>query len=93
MNLFSKSIVGLDIGTSSVKAIHLKKNGNQWNLLSLGIQEIPQEALGSSAQNPSKTSLADVIKKLFKENGIKTKRVVTSLSGDSVIIRDRKSVV
>ena len=37
--------------------------------------------------NVSKTVLVDVIKKLFKENGIKTKKVVTSLSGDSVIIR------
>ncbi len=43
MSLFSKSIVGLDIGSSSVKAIHLKKNGNQWNLVTLGIQEIPKD--------------------------------------------------
>jgi type IV pilus assembly protein PilM len=87
MSLFSKTIVGLDIGTSSVKAIHLKKNGNQWNLVSLGIKEIPKEAQDATGQGVSKTALVDVIKKLFKENGIKTKKVVTSLSGDSVIIR------
>jgi type IV pilus assembly protein PilM len=87
MSIFSKTIVGLDIGTSCVKVVQLKRNADQWNLVAMGISEIPNEMQENKNQDIFKTTLVETLKKLFKENGIKTKRVVTSLSGDSVIIR------
>lgn len=87
MSLFSKTIVGLDIGTSSVKIIELKAVGTQWHLAAMGMAEIPKESLEAKNQESQRLGLIEAIKRAFKESGIKTKRVVTSLSGDSVIIR------
>jgi type IV pilus assembly protein PilM len=87
MSLFSKSIVGLDIGTSSVKIVQLKPSGKQWQLAFVGMAEIPRESLESKNPEGQRSAIVETIKRAFKESGIKTKRVVTSLSGDSVIIR------
>jgi type IV pilus assembly protein PilM len=87
MSLFSKSIVGLDIGTSSVKIVQLNPSGNQWQLAALGMAEIPKESLEVKDPEAQKLAVIDAIKRVFKESGIKIKRVVTSFSGDSVIIR------
>jgi len=87
MNLFSKNIVGLDVGTSNVKIVQVKQNGNQWQLMALGMVEIPKESLENKNQEVQRAATAEAIKRVFKESGIKVKRVVTSLSGDSVIIR------
>ena len=87
MSFFSKTIVGLDIGTSSIKVIQLKPSGNQWQLVTMGMTEIPKELLESKDQQAQRSAVIDALKRVFKDNGIKTKKVVTSLSGDSVIIR------
>jgi len=87
MNFFSKSIVGLDIGTSSVKIIQLKPVGNQWKLVSMGMVELPKESLENKNPESQKSFLVESVKQVFKESGIKIKKCVTSLSGDSVIIR------
>lgn len=87
MSLFSKTIVGLDIGTSSVKIVQLKQSGSQWQLVAMGMAELPKESLESKNQDSQRLALIETIKRVFKESGIKTKKVVTSLSGDSVIIR------
>ncbi len=87
MSFFSKGIVGLDIGTSSVKVIQLKQNAGQWRLVSMGISELPKEIQENNNQDTTKNIMVDTIKKLFKVSGINTKKVVTALSGDSVIIR------
>ena len=87
MSLFSKSVVGLDIGTSSIKVVQLKPSGTQWQLVGMGIAELPNEIQESKNQDAQRTAILETIKRVFKESGIKTKKVVTSLSGDSVIIR------
>ena len=87
MSFFSKSIVGLDIGTSSVKAAQLKFTGSQWQVVSMGMAEIPRDSLENKNQDAQRSVLIETIKRVLKESGVKTKKVVTSLSGDSVIIR------
>jgi type IV pilus assembly protein PilM len=87
MALFSKNIVGLDIGSSSIKVVQVRNQDGQYHLVSGGMIEIPRESADVRNADGQKAILGDLIKKLFKENGIKTKNVVTSLSGDSVIIR------
>src|ERR1019366_934380 len=87
MSFFSKTIVGLDIGSSTVKIVQLKQEANQWKLVSMGIVEIPKESLEAKNPESQRLSIVETIKRVFKESGVKTKKVVTSLSGDSVIIR------
>ena len=85
--IFSKTVVGLDIGTSSVKAALLKQAGEKWQMISAGMTEIPREAQEGKNPDAQRTAVVEAIKRVFKENRIKSKNVVTSLSGDSVIIR------
>src|SRR6185436_13042256 len=71
-----KSLLGLDIGSSSVKAVELTKVGQGLVITGLGKAEIEgPEAIG------------EAINKAIKEGGIKTKRVCSSVSGRSVIHR------
>lgn len=87
LGLFSKTIVGLDIGSSSVKVLQLKQVSNQWQLATYGIADLPRHVQENKDPELKNAMIAETIKKLFKEHGIKSKNVVTSLSGDAVIVR------
>lgn len=81
-----KALVGLDIGSSSVKAVELKKDASGYELLNLGIEPLAQDTVVDGAIMDS-FSVASVIEKIFDENKIKTRGVATSVSGHSVIIK------
>lgn len=87
MNLFSKTIVGLDIGTSSVKLVELKKVNDRWKLMAMGIMDIPRESLDAKNPDQQRLIVADTIKKTYEKSGIKIKKVATALLGESIIIR------
>ncbi|MGH7739933.1 MAG: type IV pilus assembly protein PilM [bacterium] len=85
--LFGKNIVGLDLGSSSIKAVQLKQTGGKWHLSALGTADIPGDAQESKNPEIQRAAILETLKRVFKENKIKVKRVVTSLSGDAVITR------
>ncbi len=87
LGLFSKTIVGLDVGTSSVKALQLKQSANQWQMTAYGIIDLPKHIQENKDPELKNAMVAEAIKKMLKESGIKSKNVVTSLSGDAVIVR------
>jgi type IV pilus assembly protein PilM len=76
----TKGLVGLDVGSSSIKAVELVRKGNRYELLNLGFEELSPDAVvhGSIADG---LSVALAIGKIFAENNIKTKNVATSVSG------------
>ncbi|HMS15504.1 MAG TPA: type IV pilus assembly protein PilM [Planctomycetota bacterium] len=74
----SKSIVGLDIGTSAIKAVELTQRGKEYEVTAFGQVEIPPDSPGG---------LADSIKELLDEGGFRTRRVVTSVAGKLVVVR------
>src|SRR5579884_1764185 len=82
----SKSIVGLDIGSSSIKAVELKRSRSGIELAHLGLEPLANDVVVDSMIMDS-PSVASAIGKLFSENGIKTKAVATSVSGHSVIVK------
>jgi type IV pilus assembly protein PilM len=82
----SKALVGLDIGSSSVKAVELKKDASGYELLNLGMEPLGQDTVVDGAIMDS-FSVASAIEKIFNENKIKTRDVATSVSGHSVIIK------
>lgn len=82
----SKSVVGLDIGSSSVKAVELSGKGNNYKLTSLGMESLPPEVIVDGAII-SKLPVADAISKIFSEQKIANKKVATSISGNSVIVK------
>jgi type IV pilus assembly protein PilM len=85
--IFSKSIVGLDIGTSSIKALEMHPNGAKWTLDKAAWADLPKEALEAAKPEARQGFVLETLRRLMKENGIKSRNVVTSLSGDSVIVR------
>lgn len=82
----SKSLIGLDIGSSSVKAIELKKKGQEYELVNLGIEALGQDTVVDGAIMDA-LSVSQAIEKIFTDNKIKTKDVSTSVSGHSVIVK------
>jgi type IV pilus assembly protein PilM len=82
----SKTIVGLDIGSSSIKAVELKKAHGGIELAHIGVEPLASDIVVDSMIVDS-GSVSSAISKIFNENGIKSKAVATSVSGHSVIVK------
>ena len=81
-----KEVVGIDIGSSSVKLVQLKDHKGSFQMLNAGIIPLPPEAIVDNTLMDS-SSIAAAIKNLVASLGIKVKDVACSISGNSVIIR------
>ena len=73
---------GLDLGSFSIKAVELKKKGQDYKLLTLGEIKTPVN-LNSQAKS-DKITIANAIKKLVGEAKISTNQVVFSLAETDV---------
>lgn len=81
-----KDVVGIDIGSSSVKLVQLRQVKGGYQLVTLGVAPLPSEAIVDNAIMDS-SAVVEVIRNLMEGNKVKTKNVATSISGHSVIIR------
>lgn len=80
------SLVGLDIGSSSVKVCQLKESKRGFALQSFGMIPLPPEAIvDGSIMNA--TAVVDAIRELVQSQRIKAKEAAVSVSGHSVILR------
>lgn len=88
LNLFGskKSIVGLDIGSNSIKAVELQKSRGEVMVSHLGIELLASDIVVDSMIVDS-GSVASAISKIFSEHAFKGKQVATSVSGHSVIVK------
>ncbi len=84
-----KSIVGLDIGSSCIKAIELKRSKGEIMVSHLGMEPLASDIVVDSMIVDS-GSVSGAISKIFSQHGIKTKNVATSVSGHSVIVKPFK---
>lgn len=83
----SKGAIGLDIGSSYIKVLELAQTkGGKWALRNFGMKKLPPEAIVDGALMNSNI-IVDSIRELVTSHQIKTKDVVTSVSGHSVIIK------
>lgn len=81
-----KGLVGLDIGSSSVKVVELRKKGDGYELVNMGLENLGQDAVVDGAIMDSFT-VTTAIENIFNQNKIKTKNVATAVSGHSVIVK------
>lgn len=81
-----KSLVGLDIGSNSIKAVELKGTKQGYELVSFGLEQLPADTVVDGAIMDA-PAVASAISKIFDEQKIKTKNVATSVSGHSVIVK------
>jgi len=88
MGLFggAKSIVGLDIGSSSIKAVELRKAKGEIQVAHVGFEPLASDIVVDSMIVDS-GSVSSAISKIFNENKIASKAVATSVSGHSVIVK------
>ena len=81
-----KPVVGLDIGSSAVKAVELKASGKGWKVVAFGVEPLPADTIVDGAIIDG-TAVADAIRRLFERLGIKNRDVAASLSGNAVIVK------
>jgi type IV pilus assembly protein PilM len=82
----SKTLIGLDIGSSSVKAVELKQTKQGYELVSFGLEPLAQDTVVDGAIMDA-PSVAEKISAIFETQDIKSKDVATSVSGHSVIVK------
>ncbi len=87
MELFAKKgLLGLDIGSSSIKAVELELGKKSTKLTHFGMIQLPPEAIVDGAFMDS-ASIVESIRSLVEGLKVKTKNVAVSIAGHSVIIR------
>lgn len=82
----ASGIVGLDIGSSSVKLVELEPKGAGYELVNLAMDRLNQDTIVDGAIMDS-LSVSGTIEKLFSDNRIAASNVATSVSGHSVIVK------
>jgi len=82
----SKLAVGLDIGSSSVKLVHLKERKGGYQLLAYGSAPLPPEAIVDGALMNS-SAIVQAIQELVAQQKVKTRDVAIGVRGHSVIIK------
>jgi type IV pilus assembly protein PilM len=81
-----RQLVGLDIGSSSIKAVELKSTKAGYELVSFGMEPLAQDTVVDGAIMDA-PQVANAISKIFDTQKIKTKNVGSSVSGHSVIVK------
>ncbi len=88
MDLFSRKnpLVGLDIGSSSLKLVEIEETSKGFVLNRYCQIPLPKGVIVDGAP-AEREELTAGIREIFKRSGCRRKRVVTSLSGQSVIVK------
>ncbi len=82
----SKAVIGLDIGSSAVKAVELKPVGKGFRVSAFASEPIPPDSIVDGAIIDG-AAVAEAIRRLFENKAFKTKEVAASLSGNAVIVK------
>jgi type IV pilus assembly protein PilM len=81
-----KSIVGLDIGSSALKAVELKPARNGFELVHIAHQNLQSDTI-VDGHIIDLNHVSDSINRIWSDQSIKTSQVATSLSGHAVIVK------
>jgi type IV pilus assembly protein PilM len=81
-----KAVVGLDIGSSTVKAVELKPSGKSYKVTAFGVEPVPADSIVDGAIIDG-GAVADAIRRLLDQKAFKSKDVASSLSGNAVIVK------
>src|SRR5947209_3753242 len=85
--LGNKGLVGLDIGSSSVKAVELQGKPGSLALVNLGFQGLQPDTV-VDGQIMELNDVSGVISTVFSSHQFKTDRVAAGVSGSSVIVKN-----
>ncbi len=79
------SIIGIDIGSSFIKVVQVKKN----KIVRSGMEALP-EGMVNQGRIEAPAQLAEVIFKVLKRNKIKGRQCVLCIAGNELIVRELK---
>lgn len=83
----SKQVVGLDIGSCAIKTAEVRAlRKGAIELVNLGFEELSPDCIVDGVII-SKLPVSDAINRMFTQQNIKNRRVATSISGHSVIVK------
>jgi len=82
-NFTKTEILGLDIGSFSVKAVRLRKDDSGYSVAAVGITEV-----AVSKEDNNHLNTVNAIRECFELVGDRTKLAVCGLSGPEVAVRD-----
>src|SRR5262245_65926497 len=81
-----KNCVGLDIGSSSIKAVQVRKDKRGLELQAFGMQPLlPQTIVDGTIMDQG--AVTEAIRQLWKRLRLKQKEVAIAIAGHSVIIK------
>jgi len=82
----AKQCIGLDIGSSCVKAVQLKRKTTGWALQAFGMQPlVPQTIVDGTIMDQG--AVSEAIRQLWSRLRLKQKEVAIAIAGHSVIIK------
>ncbi|MEA2102765.1 MAG: type IV pilus assembly protein PilM [Thermodesulfobacteriota bacterium] len=81
-----KNLLGLDIGSHSIKMVDLAKTRQGYELKAMGVGMVPSECIVDKDIMDSET-IADTIKNLRENLNVRSRGTATSISGHSVIVK------
>src|ERR1043165_9386745 len=82
----AKQCIGLDIGSSSVKAVQLRRKGAGWALHAIGMQPlVPQTIV--EGKDMDQGAVSESVRQLWSRLRLKQREVAIAIAGHSVIIK------
>ena len=82
----SKKVVGIDVGSSSVKLVELEGSDEKNLVLTkYSIEKLPQELMSTDGKFPNIESVGDFVRKCWKRSGSNIKSIAISLPQSSII--------
>jgi len=81
-----KNLVGVDIGTSSIKVLLVRESGKGIHLAKYGVEPLPPQAI-VDGHVMNKGAVVDALNKVWRDLRISMREVALSVSGNSVIIK------
>jgi type IV pilus assembly protein PilM len=82
----SAQLAGVDIGSSSVKVVELRRKGKGLDLLAAGIAEL-ESGWVSDGEIRNVPAVSGVLSRLLEERGVMARDVATSVAGNAVMVR------
>jgi type IV pilus assembly protein PilM len=82
----NKSILGLDITTSSVKLVELSQSGRQYRVESYAAEPTPPNAINEKAIVDAE-AVGEAVRRAVKRSGTRAKEVAVAISGDAAITK------
>ena len=79
-------LVGVDIGTSSIKLVQLSRSGNSYRLEAFGVEQLPENSVSEGViVEPDAVSTA--LRQAVKRAGVSAKRCAMAVTGSAVITK------